>query len=120
MKLMKNNHFKYLIGLLLASVILATSFPFSIFHHHPHETTCEVGLDLPAQFKKENDQAKHHYHTNETKCFICDSIFTTAVILPSDILSERKVILDDTIFSLVIATAAKPIYSFQNKAPPLV
>lgn len=117
---MKNNLFNYLIGLLLATVILATSFPFGIFHHHTHETVCEVGLDLPAQFKKENDQAKQHYHTNETKCFICDSIFTTTAILPSDILSERKVILDDTIISLVIASAAKPIYSFQNKAPPLV
>ena len=117
---MKNNRFNYLIGLLLATVILATSFPFGIFHHHTHETVCEVGLDLPAQFKKENDQAKQHYHTNETKCFICDSIFTTTAILPSDILSERKVIFDDTIISLVIASAAKPIYSFQNKAPPLV
>ena len=117
---MKNNRFNYLIGLLLATVILATSFPFGIFHHHTHETVCEVGLDLPAQFKKENDQAKQHYHTNETKCFICDSIFTTAAIFPSDILSERKVIFDDTIISLVIASAAKPIYSFQNKAPPLV
>jgi hypothetical protein len=117
---MKNNRFNYLIGLLLATVILATSFPCGIFHHHAHETVCEVGLDLPAQFKKENDQAKQHYHTNETKCFICDSIFTTAAILPSNILSERKVILDDTIISLVIASAAKPIYSFQNKAPPLV
>ena len=117
---MKNNRFNYLIGILLATVILATSFPFGIFHHHTHETVCEVGLDLPAQFKKENDQAKQHYHTNETKCFICDSIFTTAAILPSDILSERKVIFDDTIISLVIASAAKPIYSFQNKAPPLV
>lgn len=117
---MKNNRIICLIGLLLASIILATSFPFGIFHHHPHETVCEVGLNLPAQFKKENDQAKHHYHTNETKCFICDSIFTTTAILPSDILSERNVILDDSTFSLVIASAAKPIYSFQNKAPPLV
>ena len=117
---MKNNRFKYLIGLLLASVILATSFPFGIFHHHAHETVCEVGRNLPSQLKKENDQAKHHYHTNETKCFICNSIFTTAAILPSDILSERKIILNDTTFSLVIASAAKPIYSFQNKAPPLV
>jgi hypothetical protein len=46
---MKNNRFNYLIGLLLASVILATSFPFGIFHHHAHETVCEVGIDLPAQ-----------------------------------------------------------------------
>ncbi len=117
---MKNNCLNYLIGLLLATVILATSFPFGIFHHHPHEAVCEVGLDVPAQFKKENDQAKHHYHTNETKCFICNSIFTTAAILPSDILAERNIILDDTIFSMVIASAAKPIYSFQNKAPPVV
>ena len=120
MKFMKNNRFNYLIGLLLASVILATSFPFGIFHHHTHETVCEVGLDLPAQFKKENDQAKQHYHTNETKCFICDSIFTTAAILPSDILAKRNIILDYTIFSMVIACAAKPMYSFQNKAPPVV
>ena len=120
MKLMKNNRIKYLIGLLLASVILATSFPFSIFHHHAHEAVCEVGRNVPSPLKKEHDQAKHHYHTNEAKCFICDSIFTTAAILPSDILSERKVIFDDTIISLVIASAAKPIYSFQNKAPPLV
>jgi hypothetical protein len=117
---MKNNRIKYLIGLLLASVILATSFPFSIFHHHAHEAVCEVGRNVPSPLKKEHDQAKHHYHTNEAKCFICNSIFTAAAILPSDFLSERKVILDDTIISLVIASAAKPIYSFQNKAPPLV
>jgi hypothetical protein len=49
---MKNNPLNYLIGLLLATVILATSFPFGIFHHHPHQTLCEVGLDVPAQFKK--------------------------------------------------------------------
>jgi hypothetical protein len=120
MKLMKNNRFKYLIGLLLASVILATSFPFSIFHHHAHETACEAGLDLPAQFKKEHDQAKHHYHTNETKCFICNSIFTAAAITPSLGLSKRIIILKDNSFALVIASAAKPIYSFQNKGPPLV
>jgi hypothetical protein len=120
MKLMKNNRIKYLIGLLLASVILATSFPFSIFHHHAHEAVCEVGRNVPSSLKKEHDQAKHHYHTNEAKCFVCNSIFTAAAITPSLGLSKRIIILKDNSFALVIASAAKPIYSFQNKGPPLV
>ena len=117
---MKNNRLNYLIGLLLATVILATSFPFGIFHHHPHEAVCEVGLNVPSPLKKEHDQTKQHFHTNETKCFICNSIFTTAAIIPSLGFSERIIILDDNTFSIVIACVTKTIYSFQNKAPPLV
>lgn len=107
------------VGLLLALVLLATSIPFSIFHNHHHQPVCDVALDIPVQFKAEQDHAKQHLHTYEAKCFVCNSIFVHLAVLPNAY--AVNVLLQST--SLKVSHYGyynfQAFKSFQNKAPPI-
>lgn len=109
---------KYVFSLLMVALMAFTSIPFAAFHHHDHPAVCDVGSDLPLQFKIEKDQAKHHLHKHESKCFVCSA----TLINSYDKEPEHQVI--PVHCSSVIISGYELVSSvsfpsiLRNKAPP--
>ncbi len=69
--MVKKSKLLYGLSLLLVLCISFSSLPLSLLHHHDHENDCDIALNIPQKYKKEKDQYPKHYHTHDSKCFLC-------------------------------------------------